>query len=362
MTEKIVATTSPRHLLRAAIISANGGPVEKGFQLGVGNVTVRTLAPIEVNGEPKGTLVVATVPLDHLEDRVLREPTSMNGERKAAEAAIELTARLVAVDRRQSFGIQSPEPCLGVSGLSTSQSKQLVGQLVAGLLPITQASALTSPDIMETSRLEELRDRESGIALLAEALNSTTAFGQYVQLLRLFEHAFRRNAGTLEGPLASFLAESSHGFSRREIRAWLRARGPSLHADCREEVFLEADLRPFAIRMMEAGYDVLFNKETWRDPSSNRRTTWKPAAGTNAESGSLFVTQGSTPELRFQVFDPFGSYPLLLAGGLTSPPLPRGVWLTHTDKGTMWQLLPKRRVRAQNTRAVDNSGKDAQRR
>lgn len=362
MPEEIIATPSPPHLLRAAIISMDGGPVGKGFQLQIGSVTVRTLAPVEVNREPKGTLVVATVPLYDLEDRVLREPKSMESQRKAAEGAIELAARIVAVDGRHSFGIQSPEPCLGVSGLSPSQSKQLVGQPLAGLLPLTEPSAVTPTGIMEVGRLDELRDRPDGVALLAEALNSTTAFGQYVQILRLFERAFRRKVGSLEGPLASFLAESVHGFGRREVRGWLEARGPSFHADWRDEVFLEADLRPFSIRMMEAGYDVLFNKETWRAPSSGRRNTWKPPAGTNAERGSVFVTQGSTPVVRFRVFDPFGSYPHLLAGGLTSPPLPRGVWLTHTEKRAAWQLLPKRRVREQSTRAINDSAEAAQRR
>ncbi len=63
-----------------------------------------------------------------------------------------------------------------------------------------------------------LFDRLDGVALLAEALNSPAPLGRYLQLMRLFERAFRRGPGRLTDPLVELLQPSLFNIEDAEVR------------------------------------------------------------------------------------------------------------------------------------------------
>ncbi len=235
------------------------------------------------------------------------------------------------------YSLSSPDPCFAVLPDDESLLATLDGRRVVGLMSTGKQGGTGSTDIIEDVGLAALGDRLDGVALLAEALSQSTATGQYLQLIRLFERAFRLGPEGLKEPLAEFLRTSLHEFDTSEVSSWLSARAFSFHADRRDEIYLEADLRPFSMRMLEAGYDVLLNKESWRTKSPTRRDTWRPAAGSSDTSGGIFITQGKAASISFQIFDPFGAYPTLLASSIDLL-LPKAAWLTHQERELLFMV------------------------
>ena len=140
-----------------------------------------------------------------------------------------------------------------------------------------------------------------GISLLAEALSHSHPTGRFHEILRLFERAFRCSSSTLIKPLTEFLSNAKNqGFSEPEIKNWVvTLRHPATHADRNKDFVLEAAIRPVVHRMEQATYDVLFNKEDWRNPSSTRREIWKPISGTSSDKMGLFIIKGkgTTPQV-----------------------------------------------------------------
>lgn len=179
--------------------------------------------------------------------------------------------------------------------------------------------------------VDALSDRMEGVALLAEALNTESVLGRYLEFLRMFESAFSRKVGSLGRYLAPFLTDAScpHGFTKREVLVWIEARPRAAHADRRPEILLEADVRPWIHRIEEAAYDVLLNKAEWRCPSPIRRDLWRPRAGSLDQNSGVFITKGREAVLSTQALDGFRAYPLMLARPVDRL-LPRGVWL-HGD-------------------------------
>ena len=100
---------------------------------------------------------------------------------------------------------------------------------------------------------------------------------------------------------------------------------------------MDADARRIVGRMLQAGYEVLMNKRLWRDPSSERRELWRPAAGSSGAGSDIFVAQGKAANLSFQFLDGFDSYPLVLAGSF-DPLLPRAAWLVGDAEGGRLQV------------------------
>jgi hypothetical protein len=160
---------------------------------------------------------------------------------------------------------------------------------------------------------------------------------QIRQRLAILEQyrAFKLGPGRLTGPLAALLKASQFGIDYDEVRSWTAARGLSAHADRREEFYLDADVRPIVDRMLQAGYDVLLNKKTWRDRSSDRRGTWQADAGTQGIGHNIFMSQGKSANLTFQMLDGFASYPFIPAGPFDAF-LPRAAWLVgDADSGRL---------------------------
>jgi hypothetical protein len=130
--------------------------------------------------------------------------------------------------------------------------------------------------------------------------------------MRLFERAFARGAGEVcRDPLVDFLSPLGCGYDAAEINHWLHLRHLSTHADKRSEYAVEADTRPVVNRMEQATFDVLFNKEKWRDPGIVRRKVFKPIYGSKSSHGwNMFMMPGTSVEAAIAYFDGFSAYPL----------------------------------------------------
>jgi hypothetical protein len=99
-------------------------------------------------------------------------------------------------------------------------------------------------------------------------------------------------------------------------------RDPMTHADGKKTdfIFLDADVRNLSWRMEQAALDVLFNKQTWHDPSKPRRELWVPIAATTSAKGDITVQQGSALSMKFQLFDGFGVFPMDLQAFISATP------------------------------------------
>jgi hypothetical protein len=325
-------------LMRAAVLSINDAALGVGASATLGDVTITAARDMRVDGKLVGTLAVAsaTIALSSsartFDVEVVREP------RRQLEAALETFVRLLAVDCRGRHRVASPGQCLGLHHEDWAKVAHLAQLPVKGLKLGSRMAMTGSAGILSQVKIDVLMDREDGLALVAEALNARTATGRYLHLVRLFERAFGMRFGRLVKPLDNFLSGSPHIFTRTELQQWVQARGPSIHADRRDAIYLEADLRPFVDRMTEAAYDVLLNKRTWRDANVARRDIWRPPTGSAGSGADMFLTQGMEAQFRFHVVDYFGSYSALLAGS-TQSFLPSGAWITQVEDSFQFRLV-----------------------
>ena len=106
----------------------------------------------------------------------------------------------------------------------------------------------------------------------------------------MFKRAFRLGPFDLIDPLAEFLAPGHVGYTHEEVRRWIELRQPATHADRRPYFVLERDVQPVVERMIQAAYDVLFNKKICKT-SPERRSAWSPTAGTSDPESSIFARQ-----------------------------------------------------------------------
>ena len=287
--------------------------------------------PVRIDGKAAGTVFVAEVPISVPVDA--REPLVIPEEpRRKAEATLETVARMLAIDRQISHALSSPMPFVGFVSSDTSDMAHLEGLSVTHKVLSASQGAIINLNIFSELDPHVLSGRLDGVALLSEALNSDAPLGRYMQLIRLFERAFKLGPGNLSGPLIELLRPSPFGIDASEVNSWTNARGLSAHADRREEFYLDADVRPIVDRMLQAGYEVLLNKKTWRDPSAERRDIWSPNAGARGLGPDIFVSQGKGAALTFRMLDGFESYPLVL-GGPFDAVLPRAAWLEGDANG-----------------------------
>jgi hypothetical protein len=324
------------NLLRSAVIGIGQPPQAFALSAEIDGAYVQTTRLISIDDKPAGVIVVATVALpdwDLPEGKVTVPIT----ERKQCERALEAVAHLLSVDRLTSHFVSSVQPYLGFdcddeSLLASAEGRSVEIDLIR---PVVGGNSGTA--MLETVEPAVLSDRLDGVALLAEALNQRTGLGEYLQLIRLFERAFRLAPFGLTEPLASFLASGAHGFSLDEVSQWTDARPSAVHADRREEFLLTADVRPFVSRMREAGYDVLLNKADWRSKSPTRRDAWRPASGSTTPDGGVFITQGRDASIAAQFFDGCSAYPLMLAGPCEVV-LPRAAWVCQGQLGAQLRV------------------------
>lgn len=325
-------------LLRSVLASLGDDAGFPSIQATIGSVEVAATQPVTHDGEPAGTVLVARTPIEDLESGMHPMPGFMTTERRRVESMLESMVRLVALDERAAHRISSPHPFVGIGCDDETKLRELAGKRVPGETMSAVLKPGGSAGVIEQRANEHISDRLDGVALLAEALNHDAAVGQYGQLLRLFERAFRLGPAALTDPLKGYLVgHTSHGFTETEVADWIGFRGPAVHADRRDNFLLESDLRPVVPRMLQAGYDVLFNKQTWRDPSPHRRDCWRAPTGTSNDHAGVFITQGQGVSMSVQVLDGYRAYPQALMGPF-DPVLPRAAWLIGDATGGVLEL------------------------
>jgi hypothetical protein len=319
-------------LLRAAVVGAGSilEDEQKHRVLRIGEGRVDLLLPM---GED-GVLAVAAVPMTETPDfdrQELRMPASAIRE---AERLIETMARLLALEHRSSHRVSSPSPCVGLLSTGTAMAK-LEGLSVRPASRTTEMWAVGRAGLFDDTHrrgglVRELADRDDGVFLLSEVLNTESPLGRFIQLWRFFERAFNRGHAEAHGKLVSFLVgKTRHGFDEEEVGSWLEDRNPAIHARRAEGLVLDTDVQPHVGRMLEAAYDVLLNKAEWRSPSVSRRDLWTPIAGTSGRRG-VFLTQNQGGHTNARLFDFLGAYPAYLRGS-NQAYLPNAAWVMHEE-------------------------------
>lgn len=316
-------------LVRAAVVKVGNDPSPRIGHFQLGPVEVFRTRSVSRDGQAIGAVYVAYVPVEINPDSDIAELLSGQA-RHDAEEALEALARISAVDSRSTHELSSVSPFIGLASDSADDLAGLEGRAVAIRSMVSRHKVDSPTNILETVDLNVFADRLEGVALLAEAINSQSPLGRYSQLLRLFESAFRLGPSGLTEPLANFLASSKHCFEAEEVRAWTYARSFAIHADRRDEIYLDSDVRPFELRMLEAGYDVLLNKAKWRSKSSDRREIWAALGGSIGVNAGMYLTRGQAATIGIQVLDGFLAYPMVTAGPFTTV-LPRAAWLMGDD-------------------------------
>jgi len=313
-------------LSRAAVIAVGEPPVSYNVKMTLGPARLSTVGPVTIDGKPVGVICVAHVPLSVPPPVTDGAITIPQAERESAEFALETTARLIALDYGTSHKISSPMPFVGFWSAESEELDALDGAVFKEPVIRAIAGAIGRTGLLDDAVVPHLLDRLDGAALLAEALNNESPLGRYMQLMRLFERAFATGPHEMTVPLATLLADCGQGFTLDEVEDWTNARGLSIHADRRAEFFLDADVRLFMPRMLQAGFDVLLNKAEWRKKSSTRRQVWRLKSGSQDRSGGIFLTKGEEMSIAFQALDAFAAYPLVIAGPIEQA-LPLGLWL-----------------------------------
>jgi len=249
--------------------------------------------------------------------------------RKNAERAIEEFAHILSIRDGSSWELKSPS--LGVafepesdaerSLLSSAKSVNTINEALGGVKPHIDLDAIELG--------KALADRADGVALLSEALSHLHAGAQFREYIRLFERAFGLSSTKLVQPLFSFLDGAKQGYTEAEVSNWLLTiRHPVTHADRLTPILLDSDVLPVIFRVKQAGYDVLLNKSIWHDASTSRRSTWRPAAWTEAaDANTIYTAEGHSPfRLEVVMLDQFRAFSLDLQCEIRES-LPKSWWI-----------------------------------
>jgi hypothetical protein len=299
---------------------------------------LRTLVPIDEAGREGGPLMSAYIPLCQRPeidgDGLVVIPP---GSREEAERMIETMADRIAIATDRARAIGSPAQAEAFQANEPEDLVWLCAQKgIAGFDRIAPSHGFTVN--LEPTTLNCFADRGDGAALLADALSGSTAEDEFLGFLRVFERAFRESSDRLIPFLARFL-ETRPGlkFTKTEVKRWItKLRGAVVHAD-KKQLPIEADYRPAIPRMKFAAYDVLLNKATWRDNSSDRREAWTPTTAPSPD-GELLVAQHSEGPGRAQLLDAFGVYPLDLSS--QNLELPEDHWPRRGPKDSRGSAMP----------------------
>jgi hypothetical protein len=287
-----------------------------------GDVTVSTI-PIGTAPPNEGKLhliVKAEISIQSLkidDEKFINLPEK---ERRECESALETAANIISVFCRCGRSISSAFPCAALITDNPDERESL--DKTRGFRTMRSRNIGHHFQIPLTNNLiSGLQDRLEGVALLAEAFSHRMASGRFHDFVRFFESAFSLNFRQIQKKLMQFL-NPVYGYTRQEIADWVSMRDPMTHADGKKTDFilLDTDVRNLTWRMEQASLDVLFNKETWHDPSRSRREIWVPSAATTSAKGDLMIQQGSALALKFQLFDDFGVFPMDLQAVLKTPP------------------------------------------
>jgi hypothetical protein len=287
-----------------------------------GNIEVRPMQTSDANGRLKA-LIYAAIPLRYFPKvTAAGEVVVPPHERADCERAVERATNMVAVAHGCSRQIASPWPCAVFVATSNAAREWLADRkgLRHGKL---KTAAVRTRDRMELdpAALNQLSDRDDGVALMAEALATGHATARFHEFVRLFERGFAKPSSQLVEPLGAFLAPTRLGYTKAELARWFaELRDPATHADVRTKIVFEVDIRPVVDRMEQAAYDVLLNKKTWRDASVDRRDLWAPNSGTTNSAGDAFIVQHTTPITQAAILDEYGVFPMDMAAVVNPRP------------------------------------------
>jgi hypothetical protein len=286
--------------------------------------------PADVTDQPLtlGTSPVIAWPREHEIARIgvaavvpAGEPVIVDGQlevpeepRAKAEAAIGEFADVLAIVHQCKRVLRSPQPCVALRAQTPEEEAAVAAVRILRPRWNKLAQARVMPPVVPEHLASVFSDRLDGLALLADSLAEDNAVGRSRELFRLFERAFRRGPGECVQPLTAFLRShpnaSTLGYEKSEVSHWLeKLRAEAVHADRRPSYARSPDLEPFLPRMEFAGYDVLFNKSRWRDPSSRRtdRQQFISGVSSDRESAVLFHP-GAT--LMVDWIDHWGVHPI----------------------------------------------------
>ncbi len=233
--------------------------------------------------------------------------------RRRAEGALSEYADVLGVGYQCRRVIRSPQPCVAMAASGPGEISLLQGVSVLKQPSGRRTGARVMPPVVPAALLNYLRDRLDGVALLAGSLAEDSAVGRCRNLMLLYERAFKKATEELIAPLTTFLRSNPRQdalqYKEDEVRYWIKDIRPhTMHADARKRVASNPDIEPYLARMEMAAYDVLFNKEYWRKPSSRRinRQVFMSAVG--PAGTTIILHQGAT--LHLEWIDPFGVYPI----------------------------------------------------
>lgn len=319
------------HLLRLATIYLDPyAPEVEQRAMDLGIVKVSPMGPIP--GKDKvGLLVYASVPLERL-PRLTKsgEIEVPQVARQLAEDALRAYANIAATFRRASRHIASPSPYVALQPGNAEEKSWL--ESTQGILGGFFALPGGSPSVDWSDEVVAgLSDRLDGLELCAEAQSQPTSGGKFRDFVRLFERAFgEHHMDRLSKSLLEFLESGGHGYTKQEVRDWLKKKRNLLsHAGQRGRYLVDAAISPVVGRVEQAAYDVLFNKELWRNSEVTRRKLWAPTIGTADAMNSVFLTKGEDATVHFQVFDRLGGFTADLNASLNT--LPDGWWARKAD-------------------------------
>ncbi len=250
--------------------------------------------------------------------------------RRELERCIEDVANIIAVSEMCKRLVSSPSPCIAFKSVNKEEREWLDSTKgIRYTLKMIPSFRFSVQD--EISKNNFLSDRLDGVAMLAEALANPHLTGKLHEFMRLFERAFTLSSAPLIKPLSDFLIGSKLKITSNNVAEWIvDLRHPATHADKKEEFVLESDLREHIHLIEQAAYDVLFNKEEWRNTSIKRREILNPISLVQSDGVSV-VQKGSYGQaFMSQLLDPFGVFPVNLAGGLTSS-MSDDLWFKKID-------------------------------
>jgi hypothetical protein len=211
------------NLLRAVMAQVGDNKKSLQIQGQFGNVAIFSTHAVCMEEKPLFNILVASlsveVPIES--DGSIEIPDE---PRKQAEATLETVVRLMAIDRQLTHSISSPMPFIGFTSEEPSVFEKLDGIKVNQSVVTAYQNANNAVGLFDGIDLMQLTDRLDGVALLAEALNSSSALGRYMQLIRLFERAFKLGPGGITMPLADFRRPSPFGINLAEVETWTAAR------------------------------------------------------------------------------------------------------------------------------------------
>ena len=295
-------------------LSRKGDPNQR-FVMDIGDVHIDPVRRIE-QGEAEVFLVVAEMPcpqpLKIDSDGVVELPEE---PLQQAEEATEIYANVLSIGRKCRRSIASHGPGSALVMENDADRATLANARAISVGPGGRHEFVCDVE-WTPGRMSSLTDRFDGAALLAEALAHHHPTGQMHELFRFFECAFRRPPDQAFGPLGKFLAKAGVGFTRAEVKGWfVQVRGRATHADLTRspDFLLEAGVRGVIPRMMQAAYDVLFNKAKWACPDTTRRSIWRPYSPLMNAGGEPSFTSGVSCPIAIQMMDEFGSYPVNIA-------------------------------------------------